>query len=104
MAVVACLPDFDSCGRLVHMDFGRAQTLIDTLQQASKQGIALEQVLPMLTSNVADLLKMQDKGRVFQGADADLVVFDQSFNVQDLMALGKWHKREGEMLIKGTFE
>ncbi len=99
-----CLPDFDSCGRLVHMDFGRAQTLVDTLQQASNQGVALEQVLPMLTSNVADLLKMQDKGRVFQGADADLVVFDQNLNVQDVMVLGKWHKREGEMLIKGTFE
>jgi beta-aspartyl-dipeptidase (metallo-type) len=99
-----CLPDFDSCGNLVHMDFGRAQTLIETLQQAKDSGIALQTVLPMLTSNVANLLKMPNKGQVCEGFDADLITFDNDLNVQDVMVLGKWHKREGEMVIKGTFE
>ena len=99
-----CLPDFDCRGNLVHMDFGRAQTLVETLQQANKNGIPLEIVLPMLTSNVADLLKMANKGRVCQGQDADLVTFDEGFNVQNVMVLGQWHKRDHKMLIKGTFE
>lgn len=99
-----CLPDFDSCGTLINMDFGRSQTLVETLQQSAALQIPLEKVLPMLTSNVAELLRMPNKGRIGCDKDADLVVLDDQLNVKDVMINGRWHKREGAMQVKGTFE
>ena len=99
-----CLPDFDECGNLTHMDFGRAETLLETIVAAQKQAVSLEQILPMLTRNVAQLLRFATKGQLKVGFDADLVVLDSEMNITDVMALGKWHKRSGEICIKGTFE
>ncbi len=99
-----CLPDFDRCGNLVRMDFGRAETLMETLRATLKLNVPLEIILPMLTRNVAQLLRFQHKGQLLAGFDADLVVLDQTMQVTDVLALGKWHKRAGKMEIKGTFE
>ncbi len=99
-----CLPCFDTQGELLHMDFGRSGTLLETLRAAQVAGIALETVLPMLTRNVADLLQLKHKGRVAVGLDADLLVLNEEYEVTDVMAKGKWHKRDGTSVIVGTFE
>ena len=99
-----CLPDFDRCGNLLSMDFGRAQTLIETVIAAEKLSVSLQQILPMLTSNVAQLLRLTNKGQIAKGFDADLIVLDQHLQISDVMALGVWHKRQGKVIIKGTFE
>ncbi|KZM38768.1 isoaspartyl dipeptidase [Marinomonas sp. SBI22] len=98
-----CLPQFDACGKLQHMEFGRAQTLPDTLYSLVQAGHSLSLALSFITSNVADLLKFSHKGKIAKNMDADLVVLDANYQVTDVMALGKWHKRDGEMCIKGTF-
>ncbi len=41
-----CLPCFDSQGDLMHMDFGRASTLLETLQACLQAGLSMESVLP----------------------------------------------------------
>lgn len=99
-----CLPQFNQAGELTNMDFGRSETLIETLKSAHLAGMALEDVLCSLTENVARLLKMPAKGRIKVGADADLVVLDTDFTISDVMALGQWHLREGVLEKKGTFE
>ncbi|MCJ8340117.1 MAG: beta-aspartyl-peptidase [Pseudomonadales bacterium] len=99
-----CLPDFDRFGNLLSMDFGRAQTLIETVIAAEKLSVSLQQILPMLTSNVAQLLRLTNKGQIAKGFDADLIVLDQHLQISDVMALGVWHKRQGKVIIKGTFE
>ena len=99
-----CMPDFDGCGELVGMDFGRAATLAETLRAALKLGVQLEQVLPMLTENVAKLLRFTHKGRIAVECDADLIVMNDDYQVSDVMVLGRWHKRNHEMCVKGTFE
>lgn len=99
-----CMPDFDTCGELVRMDFGRAQTLGETLRAALEQGVSLAQILPMYTSNVANLLRFPKKGRIAVECDADLIVLDEKNEISDVMVLGTWHKRNHQMCIKGTFE
>ncbi len=99
-----CMPDFDSCGELVRMDFGRAETLGETLRETLSLGVRLEQILPMLTENVANLLRLSSKGRIAVDCDADLVVLNEQNEISDVMALGQWHKRKQKMCIKGTFE
>jgi beta-aspartyl-dipeptidase (metallo-type) len=99
-----CLPSFDSEGRVVAMDVGRPSALGDTLKELLACGQPLERVLPAFTSNPARLLMLPRKGRLAAGSDADLVVLDSEGGVQDVMARGRWHVREGRPLIQGTFE
>jgi N-acetylglucosamine-6-phosphate deacetylase len=44
------------------------------------------------------------KGRLAPGADADLVVLDETGGVADVMARGRWHVQGGRVAIRGTFE
>ena len=99
-----CLPSFDRQGKLLHMDFGSSRTLLETLQGALKAGLQLETVLPLFTSNVAELLRLKTKGKITPGHDADLVILNEQNEITDVMAHGKWHKRNGKSVIAGTFE
>ncbi len=99
-----CLPVFDEDGRVTEMDVGDPGALIDCLMRLVGRGRALDQVLPAFTSNVADLLRLPGKGRIAAGGDADLLVLDAEGTVSDVMALGQWHLRGGEVLRRGTFE
>lgn len=99
-----CLPVFDSDGRVTRMDVGASTALAETLCELLERGIALEQALPPFTSNVAEFLRLKNKGRISVGADADLVVLDESHHVRDVMARGAWHVRDGAFVQRGTFE
>jgi beta-aspartyl-dipeptidase (metallo-type) len=99
-----CLPCFDTQGELQHMDFGRASTLGETLVETLDKGLALETVLPMLTSNVATILRFKSKGQIAVGFDADLLVMNEKYEITDVMAQGVWHKQNNQTIIKGTFE
>jgi beta-aspartyl-dipeptidase (metallo-type) len=99
-----CLPVFDADGVMTHMDIGGPGELLVTVQRLVKAGRELSDVLPAFTSNPAQLLRLQNKGCLRSGADADLVVLDDALEIQGVMALGKWHVRNGEVVLKGTFE
>jgi beta-aspartyl-dipeptidase (metallo-type) len=99
-----CLPSFDNEGRVVALDVGRPAALAGTLKELVVGGHALERVLPAFTSAPADLLRLGHKGRIREGADADLVVLGGDGGVEDVMARGRWHLRERRLMIRGTFE
>lgn len=99
-----CLPAFNAQGELMRMGVGRSQTLPETLKQLVQQNVKIEDVLPSMTSNVAALLKLHNKGRLEHGNDADLLVLDSQFNVQHVMARGRWHVRDQRAVIRGTYE
>jgi beta-aspartyl-dipeptidase (metallo-type) len=98
------LPAFDDDGRVVKMDVGQPAALSTTLRALLQRGHALETVLPPFTSNVAHLFRLASKGHLEVGADADLVVLDDAGAVTDVMAMGRWHIRQGQVAIRGTFE
>lgn len=98
------LPTFDGDGRVVKMDVGQPAALSTTLRALLDRGHALETVLPPFTSNVARLFRLTGKGTLAPGADADLVVLDNDGAVTDVMAMGRWHIRHGEVERQGTFE
>ena len=72
-----CLPVFDAEGRVASMDVGSPSAVGETLHDAAPRGQPLERVLPAFTLNPAQLLRLERKGRLAAGADADLVVLDQ---------------------------
>jgi len=99
-----CLPSFDENKNLTGMGVGTSCSLMEWLRELSDRGYALEQILPAVTSNVAGLLKLEKKGRIVVGADADLVCLDGSLNVSHVMAMGQWMVRDGVPIRKGNFE
>ena len=99
-----CLPVFDEDGRVTAMDVGSPAALGDTLRTLLHAGQPLERVLPAFTSNPARLLRLERKGRLAPGADADLVVLNRDGGVADVMARGRWHVRGGKAVVRGTFE
>ena len=99
-----CLPVFDVEGRPTGMEVGKPRSLADALQELLASGCEPAQVLPAFTSNVARLLRLQGKGRIAAGADADLVVLDREHRVHDVMARGRWHVMDGRPVVRGTFE
>lgn len=99
-----CLPTFDGDGRLVEMDVGKTSSIPETLAALLSRGFALDEVLPVFTLNVASLLRLAGKGRIEVGADADLVVLDESDGVRDVMARGRMAVERGIPVVSGTFE
>jgi beta-aspartyl-dipeptidase (metallo-type) len=99
-----CLPVFDGEGRVTDMDVGRPSAMAEALKELLACGQPLERVLPAFTSNPASLLRLSRKGRLHPGSDADLVVLDAEGGIEDVMARGQWHVREGRSVVRGGFE
>lgn len=99
------LPQFDEKGRLVKLETGTLKSMFDELNDAvTKENIPLETALKTVTSNVAAILKLEKKGRIAAGMDADLVFVDDAFNIIHLCAMGKLLVKDGKMLRRGSYE
>lgn len=96
-----CLPCFDTAGNLLHMDFGRPSTLTTTFQALVAEGLPLEIIAKLLSTNWATLLRLSRKGRVTFGSDADLVVFSKN-ELKHVMANGEWLLWDSKQILKKT--
>lgn len=99
-----CLPIFNAEGEMLHMETAKPASLIETLQTLLVNGAALEQVLPAFTSNVADILRLHDRGRIRDGDAADLIVLNDDNEISDVMIAGIWHVQAGTQRVFGQFE
>ena len=99
-----CLPDFNERGELVKMGFASCSAMADCIKTLLDRGLSEQRVLPLMTSNVATLLKLAKKGRIMTGFDADLVVLDQSNGIDSVMARGVWQVKNNKQLVSGLFE
>jgi len=99
-----CLPCFDADGRVCSMDVGSAGALLQTVRELLDTGLPLEQVLPPFTTNPASLLRLPGKGVIETGADADLLVLDETGHVHTVLVRGEIHVQDGVAIRRGTFE
>lgn len=98
------LPHFEN-GQLKGLSMGLPDTLLGELKDAvEEEGLSMDQALPCLTTSPADVLGLPQKGRLAVDADADLITLDQDWRIQDVFAGGTAMQRDGELLVKGTFE
>ncbi|NKB38546.1 MAG: beta-aspartyl-peptidase [Gammaproteobacteria bacterium] len=99
-----CLPTFNKDGEIDGLDFARSKAMSDCLQELLSLDHQLEDILPAMTSNPANLLKLAGKGQITKGSDADFFVLDDENNISDVMVRGTWHIRNREILKRGQFE
>ena len=99
------LPQFDKNGELVGLETGTLKSMFDEFKDAViQQGFKIQDALKPVATNVADILKLHNKGRIALGKDADFVLIDKDFQIIHLCAMGKIMIKDGEMLRKGTYE
>lgn len=71
---------------------------------AYDDGLTLARLLPFITANVADALKLPQKGRLDVGRDADLLVLDErERTVRHLVARGRLIIRDGALVRREHF-
>jgi len=99
------LPLFDEQGNLVRLETGSLKSMFNEMTDCvQKEGLPLETAIRTVSTNVADILKLQNKGRIALGKDADLVLIDHDFNIVHLVAMGALMIRNGELLRRGAYE
>lgn len=100
------LPIFAPDGTFAGLGVGKVTSLYREMRDAVlTEGIALEDALRTVTSNPAALLKLENKGRIAEGADADLVLAEENtMKINSVLARGRLMIYNGELLVKGTFE
>lgn len=100
------IPVFDEKGQLLGLGVGKLTSLLGEVRASVKdEGISLEDGLKTITSNPARILKLQNKGLVQEGKDADLVLLTKdNLEVDTVIAMGKVMIESKEIKVKGTFE
>ncbi len=104
-----CLPVFDHDGAMVSMDVGSPATLLDTVRALVDKGVDLSRAISFVTANPARVLGLDgdqrgNKGHIAVGGDADLLIVDETLRPWGVMARGRWFLREGEVMVRGTFD
>ena len=99
------LPAFNEFGEFTGLRIGRVNSLFGEVRDAVQtEGVPLHEALQTITSNPARVLKLKQKGRLQEGLDADLVMLNEDLSIDSVIANGQVMVREGEAVIKGTFE
>ena len=98
------LPAFDEKGNLVGLTFATQKSLLKNFRHIIKNNIlSLEEGLRIFSTNPAHFYKLKQKGKIQVGKDADLLFFDQNYNITDFFILGKRMIDRGKLIAKGTF-
>jgi beta-aspartyl-dipeptidase (metallo-type) len=98
------LPVFDAAGRLVGLTIATERDLLRTFQSLlRRRTIGAEEAARLFSSNAAAFYGLRSKGQVRPGKDADLAVFDRSWELGDVFALGRRLMADGQVIARGTF-
>lgn len=97
--------NYDDLGNLIKIGVTPIDTLLAQIKELVKNGHKPEDVLPLFTSNVADSLKISTrKGRLQVGLDADILLLNDEFLLDGVIAKGEVLMEGDKMLKLGTYE
>ncbi len=100
------LPVFGPDGSFAGLGVGKVTSLYQEMRDAVlEEGVDLRDALKAVTSNPAKLLKLGNKGRIAEKADADLVLAEEgTLRIHTVIARGQVMVSDGKAVVKGTFE
>lgn len=100
------LPIFDENGKLMGIGVASTYTLYEQFVSTVREhGYSLDEVIPIVTSNPATALHLKHKGRLEVGNDSDLLLLNkENLAIEHVFAKGKQMVKNGEVIVKGTFE
>ena len=99
------LPVFDSDGNLTGLTIATQKNLFTTFVHLVKtEVLPFEEGLKIFSTNPAEFYRLDAKGRIEEGKDADLIFFDKNMNVTDVLARGRPMMKDGHRVARGTFQ
>lgn len=100
------LPYFDENNQFLGMGVGSSKSLLVGIKDAVfKEEIPLEIVLRAVTCNPAKILKLNQKGTIARGKDADFCLLDkETLDIRTVIAKGQVMVKEKAVQVWGTFE
>lgn len=99
------LPIFDKKGNYKGLGIGSVSSLFAEVKKAVlKNGLNLSDGLKFITANVAERLQLEDRGRVQIGKRADINILNSDLELEGVICGGKIMMKDGELLVKGTYE
>lgn len=100
------LPEFDENGKYIGLGVANINSLFKEVKDSIiDEKIPIEKAISVITKNPAEILKLNNKGVIKEGLDADLVCLDKdTLDILDVISLGKFMVRDGVEIVKGTFE
>jgi beta-aspartyl-dipeptidase (metallo-type) len=79
-------------------------SLLEEMRLLLRAGLSIDRVLALASSHPAEALGLDRKGRLRQGADADLVSFGPDLEVLEVFARGRRLVAAGRPLVLGRYE
>lgn len=102
---IGSLPDFDENGNLRRLEIGLPISIFNEIRDTIlREKIPLEIALKVATSTPAQILKLNKKGKIEVGKDADIVILNSDFSINSVFAKGIQLMDKNIVLKKGTFE
>lgn len=100
------MPIFDEKGKIIKIGICSVSSLYEEVKECiNTHNIPIEEALKVITSNVSKVLKLHNKGSIERGKDADLVLVNRdTLEIDTVIAMGKVMVKNGEAIVKGTFE
>lgn len=100
------MPVFDDRGKLVGLGICSVKTLYEEVKESIvEHKVPIEEAIKVITSNVAEVLKLKHKGKIESGRDADFVIVnEENLDIDTVIAKGKVVVKSGKAIIKPTFE
>lgn len=98
--------DYDEEGNLVRIGVSSVSAVYRQITELVKEeGMELEKVLPLATSNPARTLEFSEKGHIRRGADGDILLINRETLALDMvLSMGRIMMENGEVTVRGTFE
>jgi beta-aspartyl-dipeptidase (metallo-type) len=98
------MPVFDDRGILAGLTIATQKSLWENFRFLNNEGILnLEESIPLFSTTPAVFYKLDQKGEIKPGKDADLLLLDKDLNLTASFAMGKKMMAGGTLCVKGTF-
>ena len=100
------MPVFNEKGEFQGIGIGKASCLLKEVRECvQREEIPLEIAVKGITSNPASILKLDRKGHIKKGFDADICLLEEgTLELNTVIAKGQVMVRDGEQKVFGTFE
>ena len=98
------MPIWNEKKECIGMGVGTPDTLLETIRALVKNaGLPLGKAAQLLTSHPADALGLKQKGRIRPGADADILLLDDTMKIVDVYARGRLIVHEGKAVVRSYY-